>query len=113
MVIHPRKESNEEGFVATRNAHGGGFTAWKNQRVERVVNMVGAPTFHDVDLNPEFLGRKKGFSVLVASTLKHGQTHTEHGAGSMPFPISPTLVPCPPRDRLSKHFKDCQHLVEP
>ena len=81
--------------------------------MERVVNMVGPSTFHDVNLNPEFLGRTaKGFCVLVASALKHGQTHTEHGAGSMPFPISPTLGPCPPRDRLSKHFKDRQHLVE-
>ena len=81
--------------------------------MERVVNMVGSSTFHNVNLNPEFLGRPaQGFSVLVASTLKHGQTHAEHGSGSMPFPISPTLGPCTPRGRFSMHFKDRQHLVE-
>ena len=54
--------------------------------------MVRSAALHDLDLKMEFFGRTtQGLSMLVASTLKHGQTHTEHGSGSMPFPISPTL----------------------
>ena len=35
----------------------------------------------------------KCFGMHVAGALEHRQTHTEHDAGSMPFPISPTLQP--------------------
>ena len=75
--------------------------------------MVRSAALNDLYLKMEFFGRTaQSLSMLVASTLKHGQTHAEHGSGSMPFPISPTLGPCTPRGRFSMHFKDRQHLVE-
>jgi hypothetical protein len=107
MGVHPPKKSREQRLVAAGDAHRGGFTAWKHQGMELFINVVGSPALDHFDLKAEFLGRTaKGFSMLVTSALKHRQTHTEHDAGSMPFPISPTLQVNQQGGLSSMHFKN-------
>ncbi len=108
--VHPFKQSAQEGFVATGDAHGGGLATGQNQCMKRLVNMIGSTALNDFEVKSEFFGRPaQGFSMLVTSTLKHGQTHTEHGSGSMPFPISPTLGAGLERGGSSMHFKNRHH----
>ena len=110
MAVHPFKQGVEQGFVATGDAHGGGLATGQNQCMKRPVNMVGSTALNNLNLKAEFFGRTaQGFSMLVTSTLKHGQTHTEHGSGSMPFPISPMLGAGLEGGGSSMHFKDRHH----
>ena len=111
MGVHPRKDGVEEGFVTTGDAHGGGFPARQHQRVKRSIDVCSTAAFHDFDLKTEFFGRPaQRLSMLMTSTLKHGQTHTEHGPASMPFPISPTLEAGQNCGHSSMHFKDRRDL---
>ena len=94
MGVHPPKQGSQQRLVSAGNAHRGGFPTGKHEGVEVLGHVVGTTALHDVNGKTEFVSSSaKCFSVLVASALKHRQTHTEHDAGSMPFPISPTLQP--------------------
>ena len=94
MGVHPSKQGREQGLVSARDAHRGGFPTGKNEGIQILGHVVGTTALHDVNVKAEFVSSAtKRFSVLVAGALKHRQTHTEHDAGSMPFPISPTLRP--------------------
>ena len=94
MGIHPSKQGGQQRFVSAGDAHGGRFPTGKHEGVQFLGHVVGTTALHDVNGKTEFVSSSaKRFRMLVAGALKHRQTHTEHVAGSMPFPISPTLQP--------------------
>jgi hypothetical protein len=94
VSVHPVKNSLKQRFVLACDAHGGGFPARQNEGVKRGIDVRTPPAFDDFHIHAEFCRRpSNGFSVFMASALKHSQTHTEHAHASMPFPISPTPIP--------------------
>ena len=64
----------------------------EHEGVQCIGHVFCTPTLHDFHGEAKFIGGSaKRLCVLVAGALKHRQTHTDHGAASMPFPpISPT-----------------------
>ena len=94
MGVHPVKHRIQQGFVPAGDAHGGGLSSGKHQSVECTADMLRSAALHDLNGQVQFVRcSAQGFRMFVAGALKHCQTHTEHGLGSMPFPISPTLEP--------------------
>ena len=88
------QQGSQQRFVSAGDAHGGRFPTGKHEGVQVLGDVVGTTALHDVNGKTEFVSSSaKRFRMLVAGPLKHRQTHTEHVAGSMPFPISPTLQP--------------------
>ena len=57
MSIHPFKQGTQKGFIATGDAHGGGFSTRQHQRIERFVHMVCPAALHNLNCEIEFFGR--------------------------------------------------------
>ena len=94
MGVHPSKQRSQQRLVSAGDAHRGGLPTGKHEGVQVLGHVVGTTALYDVNGKTEFVSSSaKRFGMLVAGALEHRQTHTEHDAGSMPFPISPTLQP--------------------